>query len=126
MIESAPDQSRSIAAEARALLGQKRPAEAARLLEQYLTDHEGTAAERMLLGVALAQSGEWLMAVQHLEEAVAMEPGNAAAHHNLGLVYREGKRDREALAAFERALKLRPNYPAAARAATELRKRIAA
>jgi hypothetical protein len=125
MIENVPDQSRSAAARARVLLEQKQPAEAARLLEQSLREHPGGASDHMLLGIALAQSGEWLMAVQHLEEAVAQEPGNAAAHHNLGLVYRQGGRDRDALAAFERALARRPAYPAAAQAAAEVRRKLA-
>jgi tetratricopeptide (TPR) repeat protein len=53
---------------------------------------------------------------------VALEPENAAAHYNLGRVYQEFGRDREALAEWERALQLRPDYPAAQAAIAELQR----
>ena len=112
--------------EARALLGQNRPAEAAQILRLHLQGYAGTAAEYMLLGVALSESGERLMALETLEQAVAMEPGNAVAHYNLGEAYREFGRDREALAEWKRALQLRPDYPAATRALAEVRRHLAA
>src|SRR5262245_29148851 len=119
--EKASSVERSAREEARGLLQQDRAAEAARVMRGYLSRHEGTASDLVQLGVALAQWGEGLAAIPPLEQAVAMEPNNAAAHFNLGQVYRQGGRQREALAAFERALQLRPDYPAAARAAAELR-----
>src|SRR5436309_8279142 len=115
----------NVISEARALLGQNQPAEAARILRLHLQRNPGTATDYMLLGVALSQSGQGLLALQALEQAVAMEPGNATAHYNLGQAYREFGRHREALAELERALQLRPDYPAAARAAGELRERLA-
>src|SRR5438034_6186982 len=119
--ETASSAERSASEEARGLLQQNRAAEAARVMRGYLSSHTGKAADLVLLGVALAQSGEGLAAIQPLEQAVGMEPNNAVAQFNLGQVYRQGGRQREALAAFERALQLRPDYPAAARAAAELR-----
>src|SRR5438876_634124 len=120
--DKAGSQTLSAGDEARNLLQQKRPADAARVLRRHLSSQNGTAADHMLLGVALAQSGEGLAAIQSLEQAVAMEPENAAAHYNLGQLYRQGGRHRDALASLERALQLRPDYPAAARAAEELRR----
>jgi hypothetical protein len=100
-------------------------AEAARLLESYLRRQGGTADEFMLLGIALHQAGQGLAGLQALEQAVELEPGNAAAHMNLGQVYRDFGRHPQALAQMERALELRPDYPAASRAAEELRRQLA-
>src|SRR5436190_3492926 len=114
-----------VISEARALLAQGQPAEAARKLRLHLSSRPGSATAQMLLGVALTQSGEALAALQAFEQAVALEPENATAHYNLGQAYREFGRHREALAEMERALQLRPDYPAAARAAVGLRERLA-
>jgi hypothetical protein len=57
---------------------------------------------------------------------VALEPGNAAAHYNLGQAYREFGRHREALTELECALQLRPDYPAATRAIDEARRHLVA
>src|SRR5256885_770547 len=48
------------------------------MLRLHLQRHPGTATEYMLLGVALSESGEGLMALQTLEQAVALEPDNPA------------------------------------------------
>ena len=116
----------NVISEARALLGQNQPAEAARILRLHLQRNPGTATDYMLLGVVLSQSGQGLLALQALEQAVAMEPGNATAHYNLGQAYREFGRHREALAELERALQLRPDYPAATRAIGEVRRHLVA
>jgi tetratricopeptide (TPR) repeat protein len=52
----------------------------------------------------LPTRGEGLMALETLEQAVALEPGNAVAHYNLAEAYREFGRHREALAEMERAV----------------------
>jgi tetratricopeptide (TPR) repeat protein len=120
------DAPENVLSEARALLEQKQPAEAARMLRLYLQRHPGTATDYMLLGVALSESGEGLMALETLEQAVALEPGNAVAHYNLGEAYQGFGRHREALTEWERALQLRPDYPAAARAIADVRRHLAA
>jgi tetratricopeptide (TPR) repeat protein len=119
--EDAIEDQQDVIEEARALLQRNLPSEAARLLQDNLNRRAGTAAEYMLLGVALAGAGEGLSAIQALEQAISLEPDNAAVHFNLGQVYLQGGRRRQALAAFDRALELRPQYPAAAQAAAELR-----
>jgi tetratricopeptide (TPR) repeat protein len=112
--------------QARTLIEQKQPAEAARILRLHLASHPGTATEYKLLGVALSGSGEDLLALQALERAAEMDPENAAAHYNLGLAYKEFGRHREAIAAMERSLQLRPDHPAATRSLAELRQRTTA
>jgi tetratricopeptide (TPR) repeat protein len=116
----------ALVGEARALLERSRPAEAARILRTHLQRHPGTASVYMPLGVALSESGEGLMALETLQQAVALEPENAVAHYNLGQAYRESGREQEALAEWERALQLRPDYPAATRAIAEARRHRAA
>jgi tetratricopeptide (TPR) repeat protein len=120
-VEDTMSDDENVITEARALLEQNQPAKAAQLLRLHMQRHPGTASEYMLLGVALSESGEGLMAVGTLEQAVALEPENAVAHYNLGQAYWELGRDREALAEWERALQLRPDYPAAAHAIAEAR-----
>lgn len=122
MTEPVSPEDAAVLREARSLLQQNRPAEAARIVRLRLQRHTGTAAEYMLLGVALCESGEGLMAVETLEQAVAMEPENAAAHYNLGEAYHTLGRDQEARAEWVRALQLRPDYPAVTRALAELRR----
>src|SRR5437764_13433254 len=97
MAEDRVVQTRAVADQARELLRQNRPEEAARLLREHLTSHAGLAAEEMLLGVALAQAGENAAAIETLERSVALEPGNAATHFNLGQIYRQAGRREEAL-----------------------------
>jgi tetratricopeptide (TPR) repeat protein len=112
MIQPTSSEQETAIEDARALLAQHQPAEAARRLHLHLTTRPGTATAYMLLGVAPSGSGEGLRSLQAFEQAVAMESENAAAHYNLGQAYREYGRKREALAEIERALELRPGYPA--------------
>jgi tetratricopeptide (TPR) repeat protein len=124
MAEATGGQPKSALEEARELLGQKQPGEAARVLREYLAGEPGTAEEQMLLGVAAAQSGDSRGAIEAFEQAVARDPNHAAAHFNLCQVYRQVGRLRDALASCERALELRPEYPAASSAAAELRRQV--
>src|SRR5688500_18692177 len=106
MADEMGGQPQTAVGEARELLRQKQPAEAARVMREYLATRTGSAEEQMLLGVAAAQSGDNLAAVQAFEKAVALDGNNAAAHFNLGQVYRKVGRLQEALAECERALEL--------------------
>jgi cytochrome c-type biogenesis protein CcmH/NrfG len=89
MIEERGAPAENAADEARLLLRNQRPAEAARLMRASLADRPGTAGEQMLLGVALAQTGERTEALAALERAVLLDPDDAAAHFNLGQLYRQ-------------------------------------
>lgn len=107
--------------QARELLHRNQPMEAAQLLREHLAGRTGSTAEQMLLGVALAQTGEVDAAIQALEQAVRLAPEHAAAHFNLGQVYLQAERPHDALRAFDRGLELRPDHAAAVAAAAELR-----
>ena len=63
-----------------------------------------------LLGVIHYQRGAYPLAVELMERAIAVQPGAAAAHSNLGNALRRLKRPAEALACYERALELAGNY----------------
>src|SRR4051812_36632771 len=84
MIQPMSSEQETVIQDARALLAQHQPAEAARRLHLHLTTRPGTATAYMLLGVALSGTGEGLRVLQAFEQAIAMEPENAAAHYNLG------------------------------------------
>jgi len=102
--------------QARELLQQKQPAEAAVAIRRHLNYAHGTSLDYLLLGVALAQSGDDEHAMAALEQAEKMDTHDATIPYNLGLVYRKEGRSEDAAAAFERALALRPGYDAARRA----------
>ena len=60
-----------------------------------------------MLGVMAAQRGDAARAVELIAAAIAVDPGNAAAHVNRGLALKELGRLREALASLQRAIALR-------------------
>lgn len=61
-------------------------------------------------GSELAQRGELGEAIAMLKRAVALEPGHAAAHHNLGSAYRDRGDLPAALAAYREAARLAPEF----------------
>lgn len=125
MIEHRSGSTQTATRDARALLRENRPADAVALVQALLAVRMGTAEDYMLLGIALAQAGDTAGAVEALEHAVVIDGGDPAAHFNLGQVYRQIGRNRDALRVFERACSLRPDYHAAITAAAELRGRSA-
>jgi tetratricopeptide (TPR) repeat protein len=69
--------------------------------------------ERLAAANQLAAAGKDAEAVTLLESVVAADPGRAAAHNNLGILYaRVGNLER-AIASLRRALEARPAYPEA-------------
>lgn len=107
--------------QAKALLQQRQPAEAAQAVRRHLAMAPGVATDYMLLGVCLAEAGEGLQAIAAMEQAATMDPNSASIAYNLGLLYRKAGRSSNAVAALERAVALRPGYDAPQRALDELR-----
>jgi tetratricopeptide (TPR) repeat protein len=103
-------------ARAKECLRQKQPSEAAAAIRHRLNFCPGTALDYELLGVALAQAGDNEHAVAALEQAEKMNSHEATIPYDLGLVYRRAGRTADAVAAFKRALALKPDYEAARRA----------
>lgn len=65
---------------------------------------------RHLLGVTYLQSGEYAVALENIEAALKINPGNAAAYSNLGRVLHETRRYEEALASYDKAIQLKPDF----------------
>jgi tetratricopeptide (TPR) repeat protein len=62
------------------------------------------------LGVALGRTGRLPEAIEHLEQALRIEPDYAEAHCNLGATLGLTGRLPEAIEHLERALRIRPDY----------------
>src|ERR1700686_4014803 len=63
-----------------------------------------------LLGVSECQIGHLDAAERFLRRALVIDPRSAAAHSNLGNVLFQSRRLDEALAGFEQAIALKPDY----------------
>jgi len=62
------------------------------------------------LGITLARNGLPARAIEVYQKVLTRNPGNAAAHFNIGLAYdRVGESD-AAIRAYEKALEIRPDY----------------
>ncbi|MFN2338951.1 MAG: tetratricopeptide repeat protein, partial [Gammaproteobacteria bacterium] len=68
------------------------------------------ADARLMCGVIAGLRGDSAAAEDYCRQALALDPGLAVAHLNLGIALRTRKRFEEALAAFQRATELRPDY----------------
>ncbi len=66
-----------------------------------------------LLGVVAYQKGQHERAIEQIRSAIALRPGAAPFHNNLGLAYRASHKLAEARASHEEAVRLDANYAAA-------------
>lgn len=86
-------------------------------LEQwYLLNWPGKrkrAKVRYNLGTLLLQRGDFVAAVKPLQEATALAPTWSDAYHNLGNALIGLHRNEEAVAALDRAIALRTDFPEA-------------
>ncbi|HKB96189.1 MAG TPA: tetratricopeptide repeat-containing glycosyltransferase family protein [Rhizomicrobium sp.] len=90
--------------------------EAERLYRRVLAAAPSSFAAHHMLGVLRAQSGDAAEALELIGAALTLKPDAPEALFNYGNVLKNGGRLDEALAAYERALSIRPGY-AVARAA---------
>lgn len=79
-----------------------------------LAPHQGRYRRRY--AQVLAARGDAGGAERELRSAIAAEPGDDEAHHQLGQLLRAAHREEEARASFRRALELHPENPAYRRA----------
>jgi predicted O-linked N-acetylglucosamine transferase (SPINDLY family) len=63
-----------------------------------------------LLGVTCTQSGEFEAALEYIDRAIALRPGDAACHSNRGKALAGLGRAADALASYDRAVALAPGY----------------
>src|SRR6187455_2221038 len=68
--------------------------------------------ELMNHGVEMARQKLYDSAIRDLKQAISVDPTNAAAHYNLGIVYKDMKKWNEAAAAFGDSKKYDPGNPA--------------
>lgn len=105
---------------AKLLTSRDRFAEVVMVLED-VAPHREDADVYMLLGHALAAQGRRPEGIGHLERARAMQPRNWWPYYALGWAYSRGGESARAMAAFQRALELRPGLPDVERELQRLR-----
>jgi protein O-GlcNAc transferase len=81
---------------------------AAAIYEQVLIDAPDTGEALHYSGMIAYERGDYPRAIERLSRAVALVPGLAPLRNDYGAVLRAARRDREAIAQFEAALKLAP------------------
>jgi Flp pilus assembly protein TadD len=95
-----------------ALIQSARWSDAREMGRELCRRHANDAEAWFLLGAIHAQLGEWGDAETCSEKAVALSPGTATAHFNLGFA-RFRQRKAGAAAALRKAIALQPNLPGA-------------
>lgn len=81
------------------------------LLLETLAVNKGHLQARRALCRLLFDQGSLAEAEEAMWELIKYAPEDGAAEHNLGLIYLQLNRTGDAIAAFERSLKRRPNWP---------------
>lgn len=66
------------------------------------------AAREYRASLKALNKGELARSIEHCRKAIAADPGNAAAHNDLGALYLQANLAAEALIEFERAVTLQP------------------
>ena len=84
--------------------------QAEQIYRQVLQADSRNADAWHLLGVVYSQVNRHDAAVEHIRRAIALNPGQAVFHANLGAALQKLKRVDESLACFRRALELNPSY----------------
>jgi Flp pilus assembly protein TadD len=70
---------------------------------------QNRSGDEVKFGIDVAQKGLWLEARFRFEKAVELDADNVSALNNLAIAYEQQGEFDKARAAYERALKLRPN-----------------
>jgi len=83
------------------------------IYERILQLHGPHADVLHLLGVIAAQTRNPQTAVELISRAIALDPGNAAAHFNIGLSFQELKQLDAALTSYDRAIAIDSGFAAA-------------
>src|SRR5271165_4150218 len=85
-------------------------AEAERLCRTILSTEPNDAASIHLLGFVAYKSGRLDAAIDLIGQAIALDDRNPDCHFNIGLALLGAGRLREAVAQFDRAIALKPDY----------------
>ena len=92
----------------------------------YRVARENLAAVYDNIGAQRFISGKMDEAIKYFEQAVQIDPVNAKAHHDLGVVLWRTRKLPEALSHLEEAIRLKPDYADAQTSLAELRAQLAA
>jgi tetratricopeptide (TPR) repeat protein len=96
--------------QALSLLHQNRLPEAKALYLEVSRIDQDDPDNWAMLGVVMARSGEMQAAASCFGKAIALRPGFAEAHYNLGKACKEAGDLEAAVASYEAALRLRPDW----------------
>lgn len=86
-------------------------AEAENLYRSILNDDPAHSDALHLLGVIASQVGKHDLAIQLIQQAVALSPKNSLYYNNLGHVFRTLNQLDNAISCYENALQIQPEYP---------------
>jgi tetratricopeptide (TPR) repeat protein len=95
--------------QARALHQQGLLHEAEELYRALLLNHPGHSELLHQLGMVHGQRNQLVAAIEFIDQAIAADPNNAAAHGSRGNCLKGLGKQEEALASYDRALALQPN-----------------
>src|ERR1700679_3689461 len=84
--------------------------QAEELCHRILEDDRTHVDALHLLGVLAAQTGRDDLAIGHFHGAIRLKPDFAAAHNNLGNVFKSQRKLPEAVACFREAARLKPDH----------------
>src|SRR5262249_36245638 len=84
--------------------------EAARLYQDILQESPQHFDALHMLGVIAYQRGDHAAALPLIDQALAINPHAPSAHNNRGVVLAEMQRREEAIASYEAAIALAPDY----------------
>ncbi len=78
--------------------------------DRQAAESSGKAREEHAHGVAAYLAEDYQKALVYLRRVVDIKPDDAAAHYNLGAVYRELRQWQEEIAALKQAIRIDPSY----------------
>lgn len=101
----------SLVEQAKEKLQAEKYPEAAKILCERLDQNPEDGEALFLLGFALLHEGSYGLAYNVTKRSADVNPGNAAAWHNMGKCFHEVQKDELADECFRRAVKLKPDFP---------------
>ena len=96
------------------LMDDHRPQEAQAALQSLLKDYPDLSGPLTDAGILYAHAKQKDRALAHFERAIKANPANVVALNWCGALYREAGDHKRAEQAWQQALKVQPDYPAAA------------
>ena len=94
-----------------ALHMQAQYSQAKTIYQNILTIEPRNADALHLLVVVAYQTEDYLEAVELIEKAIHINPSVANFHSNLGLALQDLKQFNQAIACYDNAIKLKPDFP---------------